>query len=393
MDFTSTQKTSVDTEDDNVEKFFQTVPYCEENLSTNITYEYLTDSDLSTDSDVDKNQTNMGSFTDANEKDNKDDECFRIKKTPMKPKKQSCDSFSNSNITLARQNAEITNKHITEMDYDHIVKSSEKIENNSIYSFSLNPPKRLSYSPQKIARVHSHSASLRTSFSSKSNEMRRHSSSSFNYTGFNKSFSENQQQESVPLYKGYQLIGDSQLLRFAEQMLDMKKNVIYPSLENGKSRRIGYCVSGQNLNDLKRRLLEGEYKIHKNVIVLIGTNDMLQKTSICAMFESFEKILSILKKSANKIVFLTVPPVPKIHSKHVLKILTDFNKYIIEKADGKTVFVVDLSSHYVGYDNQVMNDYYESSFFDGRPDLIHLNKKGFKFLRDILDVNYFDELN
>lgn len=37
---------------------------------------------------------------------------------------------------------------------------------------------------------------------------------------------------------------------------------------------IGYCISGQKIQGLYNMLIKKEYKLHKNVIVMIGTNDL-----------------------------------------------------------------------------------------------------------------------
>lgn len=41
-----------------------------------------------------------------------------------------------------------------------------------------------------------------------------------------------------------------------------------------RSRSIGYCVSGQKIQELYNLLVNKEYKLHHNVILMIGTNDL-----------------------------------------------------------------------------------------------------------------------
>lgn len=44
----------------------------------------------------------------------------------------------------------------------------------------------------------------------------------------------------------------------------------------GADRSIGYCVSGQKIDDLYSMLVSKKYKLHNNVILMIGTNDLRQ---------------------------------------------------------------------------------------------------------------------
>lgn len=68
-----------------------------------------------------------------------------------------------------------------------------------------------------------------------------------------------------PYYKDHQLLGDSQFVRFSKQVLQTR---------SAGSRSINYCISGQTILGLYDKLVKKEYKLHNNVIVLIGTNDL-----------------------------------------------------------------------------------------------------------------------
>ncbi|XP_071056182.1 maternal effect protein oskar-like isoform X1 [Onthophagus taurus] len=190
----------------------------------------------------------------------------------------------------------------------------------------------------------------------------------------------------VPLYEDYQLLGDSQLMRFSEQLLSFK------SLYSDGIRRIGYCVSGQKIDELKKRLLKGEFEIHKNVILLIGTNDFIQKTDYQVMCSSYTQLLQFLKLKCSKIILMTVPPVAKFESdKKHWKLLQQFNQFIGSFIDGDFVNVIDLCSIFISYSNTVSMDYYEKQYIKpARPDLIHLNKKGFMMLRFMLDTHFLE---
>lgn len=62
----------------------------------------------------------------------------------------------------------------------------------------------------------------------------------------------------------------------------------YTQIAAKTKRQIGYCVSGQKVEDLEQRLIENIIPLHENVILLIGTNNFLQVSS-------YKNIISFLK--------------------------------------------------------------------------------------------------
>ncbi|KAF2899634.1 hypothetical protein ILUMI_06543 [Ignelater luminosus] len=198
----------------------------------------------------------------------------------------------------------------------------------------------------------------------------------------------------MPHYRDHQLLGDSQLLRFSEQILHCKANLIHA--EDGKFRRLGYCVSGQTIKDLQQRILNNEYKLADKVIMLIGTNDMIQRTDMKSMFENYSSIIEMLKPKTERIVLLTVPPLPKFMYDHnVWRRLRQLNVFINEQANNENIFVVDLASLYISYSNSTSIEYFEPLLTNkngSKKDLIHLNSDGFKMLKAILDIQYFDKV-
>ncbi|KAK3912982.1 Maternal effect protein oskar [Frankliniella fusca] len=132
-----------------------------------------------------------------------------------------------------------------------------------------------------------------------------------------------------PNFSGYQLIGDSMFLRFSQQLLN-ENAIIAESL-----RFLGYCVSGQRIGDLLKRLKSGFYHLGKRVIVMIGTNDLLKSTPAQQMMYELRKVVEHLKQSmTEKIVILTLPPVPRLQNQtHHWQRLQSYNDYIKSLAD------------------------------------------------------------
>ncbi|XP_034243721.1 uncharacterized protein LOC117646704 isoform X1 [Thrips palmi] len=122
-----------------------------------------------------------------------------------------------------------------------------------------------------------------------------------------------------PWIFGYQLIGDSMLLRFSQQILRQ------PPILSESIRFLGYCVSGQRIGDLLKRLKSGFYHIGSNVVLMIGTNDLVKNCQAEQMIHELRRVLDYLCTKAEKIVVLTLPPVP-LHE-HYTHHWTRLNKY------------------------------------------------------------------
>uniref|UniRef100_A0A8D8RYV5 OSK domain-containing protein n=1 Tax=Cacopsylla melanoneura TaxID=428564 RepID=A0A8D8RYV5_9HEMI len=128
-----------------------------------------------------------------------------------------------------------------------------------------------------------------------------------------------------PLFQNYQLIGDSQLVRFSEVFLSCKR-VFFP----GSSGRVGYCVSGQRAAQLATHLSAKLWPVYKNVILMIGTNDILNNTDHTEWKASIESILDLfVKYSVRNVIVCTVPPVPKLwHTVQHWTLLVEYNEIL-----------------------------------------------------------------
>lgn len=78
------------------------------------------------------------------------------------------------------------------------------------------------------------------------------------------------------------------------------------------------------------------------------------------MCRFYDEILNNLKTKCVNIVLLTVPPVAKLeYSELHWHRLEYFNKFIEKKADDKQIFVVDLGSIFITYNNTIVQEYFE----------------------------------
>lgn len=176
-------------------------------------------------------------------------------------------------------------------------------------------------------------------------------------------------------------MGDSQFVRFSRQLLNY---------ENMSYRQIQYCVSGQTILDLYTQLKREEFDVHTKVIVMIGTNDMLRNSNINDMKMRYWKLLDYLKRRTKKLILVTIPPIAKDQHKpiHWVK-LQIFNEFIRKQVDGKHISCINLSDKLLIGKNQVNLNYYEKCYNNSpKPDLIHLNRKGFEVLKNLIDSEY-----
>ncbi|PNF37648.1 hypothetical protein B7P43_G12000 [Cryptotermes secundus] len=187
----------------------------------------------------------------------------------------------------------------------------------------------------------------------------------------NNALNENTTVEVQPQLRSYQLVGDSLLLRFAEQILHMEANTV------DGVRSIGLCVSGQKVADLLKKVKLELHPVADKIVLLIGTNDILQKTEKSQLRLTMWTLLKELRRRARRIVLLTLPPIPKIQFRpDYWEQIEGFNMFI-KSLEDDDVTVADISQLYITKSKTCKLEFFERYYRDGeRKDLIHLNKLG-----------------
>ncbi|KAK3915210.1 ADP-ribose glycohydrolase OARD1 [Frankliniella fusca] len=194
-----------------------------------------------------------------------------------------------------------------------------------------------------------------------------------------------------PQVRGMAVAGDSQALRF---LLARGKlpGTPYP-------RVAGLCGSGWTITRLLQLLNEMPDNSLHNVLVLIGTTDVLGMTAAepskarqllrkaRGQCNALRTTLSMKVKACCRAVVTTVPPLPKIlHPKEgdngrAVYFWTSFNNILSSMSENR-FHVVDLEKHFVS-DGVIREDLFER--FMGRnkrEDRIHLNSKGMRVLEE-----------
>ncbi|XP_065206925.1 uncharacterized protein LOC135836192 isoform X1 [Planococcus citri] len=155
-------------------------------------------------------------------------------------------------------------------------------------------------------------------------------------------------EEIQPVFEGYQLIGDSQFLRFSEKVLKESRK-----REKGLAY-LGLCVSGQKTNELFDRIKSNFHPVYSRVILMIGTNDLLKNTNSVELRSSFHELITHLigKKGVRELVILTIPPVPRLaSSSEHWKTLKQYNEHILTFRDKNGIKVIDAYAKFIKSDD------------------------------------------
>ncbi|KAG8279631.1 hypothetical protein J6590_100614 [Homalodisca vitripennis] len=113
-------------------------------------------------------------------------------------------------------------------------------------------------------------------------------------------------EKKEPNFEGYQMIGDSQLRRFGEKIMNLRGEY----REKG-GKRINLCIGGQTIEQLTRELKHAN-NLEKQLIVMIGTNDLLRDKEVKNICNDYDKLVEVLLEKADKIILVTIPPIPKL---------------------------------------------------------------------------------
>lgn len=192
-----------------------------------------------------------------------------------------------------------------------------------------------------------------------------------------------------PVYRGFQLLGDSQMLRFATTFGSYQQ-----SPRERFPKRLGLCISGQRMKSLHFLFDKSPYVL-PSVIVLIGTNDVLQlfrqmqlqrdiRRTLRATIRQLAKCLAY---RCTRVLFPVIPPVPA-HTEcadHVYwlnGLIEQLPKFYVN------IRVVKWTDHLFTSDNNIDVGFFERFMgppVNQRTDLIHLNYRGHELLKTSLD--------
>ena len=213
-----------------------------------------------------------------------------------------------------------------------------------------------------------------------------------------------------PHYKNYQLLGDSNLLRFTVQVSGSRVEKEW-FLSKKEVRHSGFCVSGQSVDQLLRRVKEGSHLIGSQVLVMIGTNSVRRRISLKNVIDRFKKLVKVLKNiGVKKLTLCSILPLPKYKKRRIVwdRIIA-FNRVVKWTAKRFACGFLNVFGHFAVRDSTIKPSHpnwhcIRTKFFQrwyGKKrlirekrgklaqrkitDLIHLNAKGITELQRLFD--------
>lgn len=190
------------------------------------------------------------------------------------------------------------------------------------------------------------------------------------------------------------------MCRFSIEMLNKK-----PQFVSGK-RAVGLCIGGQNVPQLNHMISQNSDKVHKKVMLMIGTNDFLQRVPVNHICEKVKMLVEQLNNLKKELIILTIPPIPKLveadkYHFHKLKI---YNECLMSLNNNNNIIVLDTCKIFLNEknDNQCNLYLFEKEINYNRSntkvDLVHLNRQGFILLKDFItnalsDTNKISSIN
>ena len=160
----------------------------------------------------------------------------------------------------------------------------------------------------------------------------------------------------------FTLVGDSQLRRFAKFC--------------GVDDRL--CFSGCTISELKIRL-KGCGTLPQKVILLIGTNALMKSATKENLKKDYISLVKYLLRNCDKIILIVCPIIPRKRNElSHWNAVNYLNSLIYFFHNNAKISIIDLKTD---QSNMLLKPhFFEKRFYDGRTDLIHLNRNAFQFL-------------
>lgn len=175
-------------------------------------------------------------------------------------------------------------------------------------------------------------------------------------------------------------LGDSQLKRFLQSSIKVSLQPVVDLTESGASVARGLANLNAFLDECSNKSLLSRCSI----VILLGTNDCKRLGHASAFNRvDFKKITSLTRRFFGTVILCKIPPIPRCKSQCHIDLV---NRYINSFHSVENIFIVDLFSPFVlPLEASVNLRYFEKRYANGRIDLIHVNKLGFKiFLESFL---------
>lgn len=119
--------------------------------------------------------------------------------------------------------------------------------------------------------------------------------------------------------------------------------------------RIGLCISGQSIKSAYRTILYSPYKFSTNNVILnIGTFDLLNGQSAEQMITEIVRLLNALKSRNLQAILTTLAPIPNHLDGEIEERRQSFNKFIREH-----FFFIDIEKCFLTNEKRVLLECYQ----------------------------------
>jgi len=144
----------------------------------------------------------------------------------------------------------------------------------------------------------------------------------------------------------FELIGDSQLRRFG----------VYLRVDTP------FCFSGFTISQLRKHF-KSQCEIPPKVILLIGSNDLLENPSDeKKLVSDYRALAKYLLRKCDKVVLVAVPVIPRrVKVANHFKLVQSLNNLVYSFAANPKVRIVDLKTY--KHPCFVRTDYFEKYFY------------------------------
>jgi hypothetical protein len=149
----------------------------------------------------------------------------------------------------------------------------------------------------------------------------------------------------------HELIGDN----FFLQLLKRERgHVLIPGMPE---KTIGSCINGQRIKDAVKLVQSNNRQFTSNVVIHLGTVDLLEDRTALDMIEDFKDLIAALRlKGVRDPIITTLTPLAnKNLYTHIQKEFNRFNRFLLDKY----VNVIDLHELMVDRKLKLVPDYYK----------------------------------
>lgn len=148
-----------------------------------------------------------------------------------------------------------------------------------------------------------------------------------------------------------------------------------------------FCISGQRIGNLIGKVRDSRTELMgRSVIVLIGTNDILDRVSVEAISKSIRDLIRYLRRQKCQISICEILPIPRLGNLATpYSVVCEVNKYI-RSFEPSGVKIIHTFNHFCTPLGIRVSLFCQTFGNSSRVDLVHPNVDGIECLLICLEV-------